>query len=135
MREMIRSFDPAKESSRLAAAADARKRALEARESRKKNPEVRSVAVENPVTTRLLEIQKTIDSRNYPQATADLKTLLEKNQSDARIYYNLARVASLSAEGITDSDQQNRALIESKTNYEKVVELSSRQQIDPTLLS
>jgi len=135
MREMILSFDPAKESGRLAVAAEARKRALEAREARRKNPEVRSVAVENPVTTRLLEIQKTIDSRNYPQATIDLKTLLEKNQSDARIYYNLARVASLSAEGITDSDQQNRALIESKTNYEKVVELSSRQQIDPTLLS
>ena len=135
MREMILSFDPAKETGRLAAASDARKRSLAAREERRKNPAVKTAMVENPVTAGLIEIQKTIDAKNYPQADRDLRSLLEKNPSDARIYYNIARVTSLSAEGITDPEQQNKTLIEAKKNYDKVVELSARQQIDPTLLS
>jgi hypothetical protein len=38
MREMLLSFDPAKESNRLAEFAEARKRAVAARESRKNSP-------------------------------------------------------------------------------------------------
>jgi tetratricopeptide (TPR) repeat protein len=135
MREMLLSFDPTKETGRLAAAAEARKRALTAREERRKNPEIRQSIAENPVTTKLLEIQKYIDAKNYPKANSDLKSLLAANPSDARIYYNLARVASLSAETIADPEQQNRTLIEAKQNYDKVVELAGRQRIDPTLLS
>jgi hypothetical protein len=135
MREMILSFDAAKEAGRLQSAADARKRALAAREERRKNSEVRSVLVENPVTAKLIEIQKMIEAKNYLQANSDLKTLLEKNPGDARIYYNLARVASLNAEAISDQEQQNKTLIDAKKNYEKVVELSARQSVDPTLLS
>jgi tetratricopeptide (TPR) repeat protein len=135
MREMLLSFDPAKETGRLAGAAEARKRALAAREERRKNPEIRRSIAENPVTTKLLEIQKYIDAKNYPKANSDLRSLLTANPSDARIYYNLARVASLTAESIADPEQQNRTLIEAKQNYDKVVELAGRQQVDPTLLS
>ncbi|MEP6705552.1 MAG: hypothetical protein ABJB34_12165, partial [Acidobacteriota bacterium] len=53
MREMILSFDPAKEAGRYDSFAGPRKRALAAREERKKNPAQTVIAV-NPVTNRLV---------------------------------------------------------------------------------
>ena len=134
MREMILSFDPAKETDRLAPFAEARKRALAAREERKNNPGSVMIA-ENPVTTRLIEIQKTIDAKNYTQANADLKQLLDKNPGEARIYYNLGRVASLSAQEITEPAAQNSKLLEAKVAYENVLRIAEKQRVDPALLS
>ncbi len=133
MKEMILSFDPAKETGRLAQFADARKRAVAAREERKKNP-VTSSLIENPVSTRLVEIQKLIDAKNYVQANTELKQLLAKNPSESRIYYNIGRVASLSAEGITDIDKQKAALLEAKVAFENVIRSATRST-DAALLS
>lgn len=137
MREMLLSFDPAKEAGRYAIYADARSRALAAREERRKNPNAVVVA-ENPVTKRLLEIQKTIESKNYSQAAADLKTLLDANPDEPRIYYNVGRVASLSAQSITDSsagEQQKQLLLNAKVAYENVLRLAQNQRVDPALVS
>ena len=137
MREMILSFDPAKETGRYAKYADARARALAAREERRKNPTATIVA-ENPVTTRLLEIQKTIEAKNYTQAGADLKTLLDKNPDEPRIYYNIGRVASLSAQSLTDpaaGEQQKQLLLNAKVAYENVLRLAQKQRVDPALIS
>ena len=150
MRDMILSLDATKEMNRLTEFADARKRAGAAREERRKRGtsmpgEV--AVVENPVTTRLLEIQKSIDARNYAQAETDLKDLASKNPDEPRVHYNLARVTSLSAQGITDPDQQSAKLREAKAQYEKVIEIFQNQskeiasgkrveqQIDPALVS
>ncbi|MEO8650210.1 MAG: hypothetical protein ABI539_13675, partial [Acidobacteriota bacterium] len=130
MREMLLSLDPAKEANRYPEYADARKRALAAREERKKNPGIAAV-VENPVTGSLLEIQKVIDAKNYPKAAADLNQLAAKHGDDARIYYNLGRVASLQAQAITDSDEQKAKLLEAKSAYERVVKISQAQAADP----
>lgn len=121
LREMIATFDPAKETARLAATNDARKRALAARELRKKNPEARSVAIENPVTTRLIEIQKTIDAKDLVKANADLKKLLVEYPSEPRIYYNIGRVASISLESINDETAQAQKLLEAKAAYSNVI--------------
>jgi hypothetical protein len=122
LREMIASFDAAREPARIAATADARRRALAAREDRKKHPETRTVAVvENPVTTRLLAIQKSIDEKNLAKAAADLKLLSQQHPDDVRVYYNLGRVASLSAEAVTDPDEQAKKLHEAKNAYSMVV--------------
>ena len=73
MRDMVLSFDAAKESDRLAEFASARKRAAAAREARKSSTTTTEIAaVENPVTTSLLEVQKTIESKDYGKAAADL---------------------------------------------------------------
>ncbi len=77
MKEMILSFDPLKETDRLAQFADARKRAIAAREERRKNPVTTSL-IENPVTTRLIEIQKLIEAKNYAQAGTELNSFLRK---------------------------------------------------------
>jgi hypothetical protein len=126
MHEMLLSFDATKESNRLSEFADARKRGLAAREAKKTNPVVAAnTVIENPVTTRLLEIQKTIDAKNYTKAATDLNQLSKDNPSDPRIYYNLGRVATLEVEGITDQDAQTKKLIEAKDWYVKAIDHST----------
>ena len=134
MREMILSFDPTKEGARYASFADARKRALAVREERKKNP-VQSVIAVNPVTARLVDIQKLIDAKNYTQASADLNELALQNPTEPRIQYNIGRVASFSAEGLTDAEKQSEKLKEAKLAYQNVVRIAEKQPIDPALLS
>lgn len=133
MKEMILSFDAAKETDRLPKFAEARKRALATREERRKNPAA-GILVENPVTTRLTEIQKLIDAKNFVQANSELKQLLKINPNESRIYYNIGRVASLSAESITDLEKQKAALLEAKTAYENVIKTANRYS-DPALIS
>lgn len=136
MREMILSFDPAKEAGRYEKYADSRKRALALREERKKNPgTIVATVVENPVTNKLLEIQKTVESKDYKKAEADLKDLLKDNPDEPRVFYNLGRVASLTAVGIEDDDAQAAKLLEAKVAYENVVRIGQKQRIDPALLS
>lgn len=141
IRDMILAFDGTKEADRLGQFAEARKRAEGARKiaeavrtARKNNPEATSIIVENPVTNRLLEIQKLIEAKEYARANAELKLLRDKAPGDPRIYYSLGRVASLSAEGITDAEQQKAKLLEAKSSYEAVLKTST-EKTDKALLS
>jgi len=133
MKEMLLSFDPAKETGRLAQFTDASKRALATRAERKKNPTANIVA-DNQITTRLVEIQKLIEEKNYSQANTELKQLLEKNPGESRIFYNLGRVASLSAEDATGIEQQKAKLLEAKAAYENVIR-SATPATDKALIS
>ena len=135
MREMILSFDPAKETGRYASFADARKRALAAREERKRNP-VQPVVAVNPVTVRLVEIQKVIDAKDYVRASAELGSLAKQFPDEPRIQYNLGRVAGIVASGLNGQPEEQKAkLLESKAAYDKVLVIAQKQRIDPALLS
>lgn len=134
LREMIATFDPAKETNRLTTTNESRKRAVAARELRKKNPETRTIALENPVTTRLLEIQKTIEAKDLVKANADLKKLLVEYPSEPRIYYNIGRVASLSLETINHETAQTQKLLEAKAAYSNVISTAT-PTTDRALLS
>lgn len=134
LREMIAAFDPAKESLRVAGTAEARKRAVAAREMRRKNPEARTFAVENPVTTRLLEIQKVIGAKDLAKASTELKKLLAEYPGEPRVYYNIGRVASLALESINDEDAQAQKLLEAKTAYSNVISTATATT-DRALLS
>lgn len=134
LREMIAAFDPVKETARLSTTAEARKRAIAARALRKSNPETRAIAVENPVTTRLLEIQKTIESKDLVKANADLKKLLVEYPAEPRIYYNIGRVAGLSLESIENEDAQAQKLLEAKAAYSNVISTAT-PTTDRALLS
>lgn len=136
MREMLLSFDPAKEAGRYDRYADSRKRALAVREDRRKNAGTMvTTVVENPVTNKLLEIQKTVEAKDYKKAEADLKDLLKANPDEPRVFYNIGRVASLTAVGVEDGEQQAAKLLEAKVAYENVVRISQKQRVDPALLS
>lgn len=134
MREMILSFDPAKEAGRYDRYADARKRAIAVREDRKKNLTTVAI-VENPVTAKLIEIQKKVETKDYANAEGELKKLLSENPAEARIYYNLGRVSSLVAQGIEDQDAQKAKLLEAKVAFENVIRLAQKQQVDTALQS
>ncbi len=134
LREMIAAFDPVKETARLTTTGEARKRAVAARDARKKNPETRTIALENPVTTRLLEIQKTVESKDLVKANADLKKLLVEYPSEPRIYYNIGRVASLALESINDETAQAQKLLEAKAAYSNVISTAT-PTTDRALLS
>jgi tetratricopeptide (TPR) repeat protein len=133
LRNMILSIDPTKEANRLAENAEARNRAIAARESGRTT--VETTFTQNPVTEGLLAIQEKIDAKNYTAAETDLKKLLEKYPDDARIYYSLGRVASFEAETLNEPEAQQRKLIESKVAYENVIRISQKQTVDPALLS
>jgi len=134
MREMILSFDPAKEAGRYDRYADARKRAIAVREDRKKNLTTVAI-VENPVTAKLIEIQKKVETKDYANAEGELKKLLSENPAEARVYYNLGRVSSLVAQGIEDQDAQKAKLLEAKVAFENVIRLAQKQQVDTALQS
>ena len=135
MRDMLLSLDTAKESDRLTEFAEARKRGQAAREARKTSPTSTDIAiVENPVTTRLLGIQKTIEAKDYSKAAADLEQLRKDSPNDPRIYYNIGRVATLQLDSITDADQQAKKLIEAKDAYVKVLDTAT-PTTDRALLS
>ena len=125
LREMIATFVPVRETARVNSTADARKRALAAREDRKNHPNTASIGSNNPVTTGLIEIQKTIDAKDYVKAGTDLKELLARNPSEPRIYYNIGRVAGLSAVSIEDREIQAQKLLEAKVAYTNVIKTTT----------
>ncbi|HEY2846515.1 MAG TPA: hypothetical protein VGI80_01790, partial [Pyrinomonadaceae bacterium] len=134
LREMITSFDGTKEASRLAATAKARRRAIAAREERKKNPQSNTVVASSPLVTRLTEIQKTIDAKDYAKADADLKAMLQTYPNEPRIYYNIGRVAGLTTVDLTDSDKQIAKLREAQEAYSNVIRYAT-PDTDKGLLS
>lgn len=121
LRELLASFDPAAETARLADAAAARQRAIAARVERQRDQDRPGVIAENPVTTRLIDIQKLIDAKEHVKAAAELRALARQFPADARVYYNLGRVAGLMAATTDDPDEQARNLLEAKAAYENVV--------------
>lgn len=132
MRDIILSLDPSAESNRLAEFAAARRRGVQAREDARLKA---LIIIENPVTKKLQAIEKQIYSKNYAQAETDLKLLMRENPEDqSRIYYSLGRVASLSAEGITDEKLRNQRLVDAKLYYENVIRTKS-DKTDPALIS
>jgi hypothetical protein len=135
MREMILSFDPAQEAGRYERYADARERAVKARQQRRESP-AEVLVPENPVTTRLLKIDAAINAKELAKAASELKTLLADNPSDPRIYYTNGRVASLrAAEVESDATKQRELLLEAKVAYENVIRIASVQKTDAALVS
>jgi tetratricopeptide (TPR) repeat protein len=120
---MIAGFDASKERNRLADFAEARKRALAAREERKKSPAAATPT--NPVTTALNSIEQSIKAKAWAKARGDLKALLVANPSDPRIYYNLGRVASLEAADEQDPEAESRLLLEARVAYGNVLRVAT----------
>lgn len=132
LKDMILSFEPAKEGIRVASTLDARKRALAAREDRKKRPETRTAA--NPLTEKLIEIDKIIAAKNYARAGVELHQLKQQYPAEPRIYYQIGRVAGLTAASMTDSDAQAQKLLEAKTALTNVLSTAT-DRTDRALLS
>ncbi len=141
MRDIILSLDTTKETNRLTQFADARKRAVAAREERRKNTGSQEFIIENPVTKRLFEIDQLTKSKNYAESEKQLNQLLAANPSEGRIYYALGRVASLSAETIADEKAREKRLLEAKNAYNNAIVSANKnpdlvtRRVDQALIS
>ncbi len=131
MREYLLAFDATKETNRLAQYAEARKSALAAREVRRKNAGNQEIVIDNPVTQKLVAIDRLTNSKNYAESEKQLAQLAAEFPNEAKIYYSQGRVASLSAVGVTDETARNKRLLEAKNAYEKAI-LTTRKYPDPT---
>jgi tetratricopeptide (TPR) repeat protein len=94
--------------------------------------------VENPLTAKLLKVEKMTEARKFTEAETELKKLLNENIENpietARIYYSLGRTTSQSAEGIKDLEEVNKRLLKAKVYYENVFR-SASAKTDPGLIS
>lgn len=131
LRDIILSLDVKKEENRLAETADARRRALAAREERRK---IAATVLENPLTKKLSQVEPLIQSQRYTEAETELNGLLQTNPSEPRVFYALGRVKSLSAATFTDAEKRNQLLLEAKNYYTKVLE-SATEKTDTALIS
>ncbi len=141
LRDIILSLDTTKETARLAQFADARQRAVLAREKRKKDSGNQTFVAENPVTKKLLEIDAIIKTKNYAESEKQLNALLVSYPAESRVYYSLGRVASLSAESISNADARQKRLLEAKKAYENAITTANKnpdpntRQPDKALIS
>jgi hypothetical protein len=135
--DMISSFDPVRESKRLAENAEARQRARAAREAR---VAARRTESETPVVyseagaaraallvKQLAEIEDILRLKDYPNAEARLKGLLTDYPREPRVFFALAQTASLAAADATDEDVQAERLNRALGNYRLAVQAASME--------
>jgi hypothetical protein len=141
--DMIGSFDPLREANRLSENAGIRERALAARKARLS---ARRSEVVTPIYTeaeaaraallvkQLGEIEQTLQSKNYENAETRLKDLVRDYPREPRIFFALAKTASLAAADAIDEDVQAERLNRALGNYRLAVEASS-PETDRALIS
>jgi hypothetical protein len=141
--DMIATFDPVRETQRLTENAEARQRALAARQLRLT---ARRAEAETPVysdadkaraavlVAKLGEIEQTLRLKDYNNAEIRLKDLLKDYSREPRIFFALAQTASLAAADAIDEDVQAERLKRALGNYRLAVEASS-PETDRALIS
>ncbi len=140
--DMINSFDPAKESRRLAENNDARQRALAARQARLSSRRAENIPVYTPAETarmaslvkKLADIEQVLRQKDYVNAEARLKELMPEYPREPRIFFALAQTASLAAADATDEEVQGERLNRALANYRFALEASS-PETDRALIS
>ena len=132
--DMIASFDPVRESRRLNEVAEARQRALAARQARLA---ARNIVTEYPASPdmgqlkesllvkSLANIEQVMRLKDYNQAETQLKELLKSYAGEPRIFFALAQTASLAAADATDEEVQAERLNRALTNYRLAREAAS----------
>ena len=141
--DMIASFDPIREARRLTENAEARQRALAARQARLT---ARRTEMATPVYSeadaakaallvkKLGEIEQTLQSKDYNNAEARLKDLLKDYSREPRIFFALGKTASLAAADAIDEDVQAERLKRALSNYRLAIEAAS-PETDRALIS
>jgi tetratricopeptide (TPR) repeat protein len=143
--DMLAGIDLSKEGKRLAEAATARNRAVEARKAHPRystwliDPtfEARESAEPSRNTafvTKLTEVEKLLQTRNYEQAETTLKAMLLDYPGDVRLLFTLGQTASLWARDTTDDDLQIQRVNRALASYRLAVAAAS-PETDRGLLS
>jgi hypothetical protein len=143
--EMLTGFDPARESKRLASAAEARDRALAARKAHPRysvwliNPdaetrEAAETARGSELIKSLKEVETLLQTRHYDEAEARVKELLQQYPGDARLFFTMAQTSSLWARDTTDDNLQVQRLSSALSNYRLAI-TAANPETEKVLLS
>jgi tetratricopeptide (TPR) repeat protein len=143
--DMITGFDPERESKRLTETSVAREHALAARKAHPRYSvwliDPASEGRETVDTSRnaalvksLTEVEKLLQTRNYEEAEARLKVLVQENPGEPRLFFTLAQTASLWARDTTDDQLQSQRLNRALANYRLAV-AAAMPESDKVLLS
>jgi len=140
--DMIASFDPAREATRLAENSAVRARALAARQARLAKRSEPDPVVYDPAESakmaRLVkvlgEIEQTLRQKDYRGAESRLRELIKDYPREPRIFFALAQTASVAAADATDETVQARRLNDALGNYRLALEAAS-PETDPALVS
>ncbi|HEY2962487.1 MAG TPA: hypothetical protein VGJ37_08745 [Pyrinomonadaceae bacterium] len=141
--DMIASFDPAREVKRPAEYADARQRAIAAREARLAARKAQSEMALNSASSNpreaalvrdLSSIEDTLRNKDYNDAEARLRELLKEYPREPRIFFALGQTASLAAMDATDEQVQVERLNRALGHYRMAIAASSPDS-DKAILS
>jgi hypothetical protein len=140
--DMIASFDPAREAKRPAEYAEARQRAVAAREARlaarKAQSEVNVGPASNPREAALVRdlagVEDTLRNKDYNDAEARLRELLREYPREPRIFFALGQTASLAAMDATDEQVQVERLNRALGHYRMAIAAASPED-DKAILS
>ena len=138
--DMIASFDPVREARRPAEYADARQRAVAAREARLAARKASDES--NPATSGrdaalvrdLASIEDTLRNKDYNEAEARLRELVKEYPREPRIFFALGQTASLAAMDATDEPVQVERLNRALGHYRMAIAASSPEE-DKAILS
>ncbi len=144
LKDMLQTIAPLKEKDRLTQFSETRKRAVIAREERKKkaaemaikNQAASQVAYEKAkvLKVKLEDVDKVIGTKEYEEADTRLKKLLDEFPGEPTIYYTLGRVASLSASNkVFDESLRDKRLEDAKLYYTNAIR-SATDDTDPALV-
>ena len=131
--DMISSIDPAREERRPAEYAEARQRALAARQARLAARTETDTPVYSEATAaslaalfkKLADIEEILRLKDYTNAEIRLKELIKEYPGEPRIFFALAQTASLAAADATDEEVQAERLNRALSNYRLAVQASS----------
>ena len=127
--DMMATFDPARESKRLAENADARKRATETIKLRQAQAAANAGEADSSGRAAFIKSMSAVDDllrvKNYAEAELRLRALMQEYQGEPRIFFALGQAASLSAEDATDEDVQRERLTHALSHYRNAINISS----------
>jgi hypothetical protein len=137
---MLASFDPTREAKRPAEYAEARQRAIAAREARiaARKAELETASTANTrdaaLVKELAAVEDTLRNKNYTDAESRLKDMLRDYPGEPRIFFALGQTASLAAMDATDDPVQIERLNRALGQYRLAIQASSLES-DKAILS
>jgi tetratricopeptide (TPR) repeat protein len=126
--DMLTGIDAAKENKRVTDTTTARDRAIAARKAHPRyslwliDPsfearEATTTSRNSALVSKLTEVEKLLQTRNYEQAENALKALLLDYPGDARLLFTMGQTALLWARDTTDDDLQTQRLNRALAHY------------------
>lgn len=129
--DMIASFDPVRESKRLAENAEALQRGIAAREARtaarksQADLNVESTGREAALVRDLAAVEDTLRNKDYNDAESRLREMLKEYPREPRIFFALGQTASLAATDATDEVVRDERLNRAMGQYRLAVAAAS----------